>query len=64
MRRALKMCGGCPFRGFISRKERKELAALTPENFPCHEEAAYTSTDIQCRGHWQVRHKFSEQRGF
>lgn len=57
MRRAVKMCRGCPFRGKVSRKERAELAALAPEHFPCHEEAGYTDTDIQCRGHWELRRK-------
>jgi hypothetical protein len=52
------MCEGCPFRLKLPRNELIELAALTPEEFPCHTEAGYTETDIQCRGHWQVRRKF------
>lgn len=59
MKRATKMCGGCPFRGKILRSERADLAALTPDMFPCHEEAGYTYTDIQCRGHWELRRKFA-----
>jgi hypothetical protein len=58
MKRAVRMCEGCPFRAPISRAERIELAQLTPDEFPCHTEAGYTETDIQCRGHWQVRQKF------
>lgn len=58
MRRAVKMCEGCPFRLKHSRAQLVELAAIKPEEFSCHTEAGYTETDIQCRGHWQVRHKF------
>jgi hypothetical protein len=61
MRRAVKMCETCPFRLKLTKAERKELAVLEPEAFPCHTEAGYTSTDIQCRGHWQVRRKFYQQ---
>jgi len=57
MRRAVRMCADCPFRSRLTRKERAELAALPPDWFPCHTEAGYTSTDIQCRGHWELRRK-------
>jgi hypothetical protein len=57
MRRANTMCSGCPFRMRIGRQERVELARLTPDEFPCHTEAGYTTTDIQCRGHWELRRK-------
>lgn len=53
------MCETCPFRLRISKAERRELAAIEPDGFPCHTEAGYTSTDIQCRGHWEVRRKFA-----
>ncbi len=59
MIRARKMCKTCPFRLRIERAERIELARLTPEEFPCHTEAGYSTTDIQCRGHWEVRRKFA-----
>jgi hypothetical protein len=35
-----------------------ELAQLRPDEFPCHTEAGYATTDIQCRGHWEARRKF------
>jgi hypothetical protein len=59
MRRAQRMCEACPFRLRIAPAERQDLAALSPEEFPCHTEAGYTTTDVQCRGHWQVRRKFA-----
>jgi hypothetical protein len=58
MRRAARMCENCPFRLKLSRAEVLELAVIKPEDFECHTEAGYTSTDIQCRGHWQARRKF------
>jgi len=60
MRRAAKMCEDCPFRLKISKAERIELARIEPEGFPCHTIAGYNyaTSDIQCRGHWQVRRKF------
>lgn len=57
MIRSNKMCESCPFHLKMTREERAELAALQPEEFPCHTEAGYTTTDIQCRGHWEVRRK-------
>jgi len=59
MRRAQRMCEGCPFRLKISKAEKIELARLRPDEFPCHTEAGYTETDIQCRGHWQLRRKYA-----
>jgi hypothetical protein len=59
MKRAQKMCEGCPFRLPLSRAERRDIAKLAPDEFPCHTEAGYTSTDIQCRGHWELRRRFA-----
>lgn len=59
MRRAQRMCETCPFRLRLSKREVRELAQLSPEEWPCHTEAGYTTTDIQCRGHWQARRKFA-----
>lgn len=63
MRRARKMCETCPFRLKLTEAERIELALLQPEEFTCHTEAGYTTTDIQCRGHWQVRRKYGRAAG-
>lgn len=58
MRRARKMCKGCPFRG-IDEVERAELAKITPENWPCHDEQGFWSEcDIQCRGHWEAQRRY------
>lgn len=57
MIRATRMCKGCPFRLRMSRDELDELARLSPEEFPCHTEAGYTTTDLQCRGHWEASRK-------
>lgn len=54
MRRANKQCAGCPFRG-LPKTERIELAAVPADEWPCHTEAGYSSTDIQCRGHWEAQ---------
>ena len=60
MMRAQRMCESCPFRLPLKKAERLELAALLPEEFPCHTEAGYAVySDIQCRGHWEVRRKFA-----
>lgn len=59
MIRAQRMCDGCPFRLQMNNTERVELAALSPEEFPCHTEAGYTTSNIQCRGHWEARRKFA-----
>lgn len=59
MIRASKMCQTCPFRG-IDDAERRELAAIPPEEWACHTEQGYAySSDVQCRGHWEAQHKFS-----
>lgn len=58
MRRARKQCASCPFRG-VSEAERKELAAVPAENWPCHtEQGFFAACDIQCRGHWQAQRKY------
>lgn len=58
MVRANKQCKTCPFRG-IDETERRELAALPAENWPCHTEQGYwSSCDIQCRGHWEAQRKY------
>lgn len=56
MRRAHRMCAGCPFRARIPVAEKIELARLEPHEFPCHEEE-WRLNFVQCRGHWQVRRK-------
>ena len=56
MRRATKVCSGCPFRG-IDESERQELAKIP--DWPCHtEQGYYASCDIQCRGHWEAQRKY------
>lgn len=61
MIRARKQCKTCPFRG-IGENERRELALIEPEEFPCHTEQGYINEcDIQCRGHWEARRKYPEQ---
>lgn len=60
MRRANKMCKGCPFRG-IDETERADLAKITADNWPCHEEQGYSySSDIQCRGHFEAQRKYPQ----
>jgi hypothetical protein len=60
MKRATRMCESCPFRIYLNTAEKRELAAIHPEEFPCHTEAGYYShSDIQCRGHWGVRRKYA-----
>ena len=39
--------------------ERRLCAAGNPDDWPCHTEAGYTWTDIQCRGHFDVRKKYT-----
>jgi hypothetical protein len=59
MMRAQKMCPDCPFRG-LDADERRELAMVPPEWWPCHTEQGFAgSCDIQCRGHWEARRKFT-----
>lgn len=58
MIRAKKMCRTCPFRG-IDDAERRELAQVPADEWPCHTEQGYsTYSDIQCRGHWEAQRKF------
>lgn len=58
MIRAAKMCKTCPFRG-LEDSERHALAAVPPEDWPCHTEQEYDgSCDVQCRGHWEAQRKF------
>ena len=58
MRRAVKMCKDCPFRG-IDEAERKDLAKIQADDWPCHTEQGYAYTsDIQCRGHWEAQRKY------
>jgi hypothetical protein len=55
MRRAAKQCKTCPFRG-LDKAERRELAKVPAEEWPCHSEQGYLAySDIQCRGHWEAR---------
>lgn len=59
MIRANRMCQGCPFRG-IDDAERRELAEVPAEFWPCHTEQGYDShCDVQCRGHWEAQRKFA-----
>ena len=61
MKVRVRMCGGCPIRGgrLLEPGEGPVLAALEPEQFPCHEEDGYTGgSGIQCRGHWGLRRKY------
>lgn len=57
MVRGRRMCQNCPFRARLSADDRNILVALEPDEFPCHEEAGYTTTNVQCRGHWEARRK-------
>ncbi len=60
MRRASRMCEGCPFRFPLSKAERRELAAVEPEGMPCHTEQGYDHwCDIECRGHWEARRQLT-----
>jgi hypothetical protein len=54
------MCETCPFRAKLGRAERAELAAVAPDEFPCHTEQWGRNfvEDIQCRGHWELRRKY------
>lgn len=58
MRRANKQCKTCPFRG-IDETERRELAKVPADWWPCHTEQGYAAgCDIQCRGHWEAQRKY------
>lgn len=58
MIRARRQCSTCPFRG-IAEDERRELAKVPAEGWPCHSEQGYwASCDIQCRGHWEAQRKY------
>jgi hypothetical protein len=59
MIRAQKQCRTCPFRD-MPEDERREMATIPPEDWPCHTEQGYAATcDIQCRGHWEARRKYA-----
>jgi hypothetical protein len=52
------MCETCPFHLPLTRAQKREIAEMQPEEWECHTEAGCTSTDIQCRGHWELRRRF------
>lgn len=56
-------CDTCPFREPISDDELAEVAAVPPEQFPCHEDDLYGDLGIQCRGHWGQRRRFANRHG-
>ncbi len=62
MIRARKMCQSCPFRLRLSVAEKRDIAKMTPEQWPCHAEAGYTTTEVQCRGHWEVKWKYGARK--
>lgn len=53
---AKKQCKSCPFRG-ISESERRELAVIPADEWPCHT-LAPLGDGPQCRGHYQARRKY------
>jgi hypothetical protein len=57
MTRARKMCKTCPFRG-ISESEKRELAVVDPDAWPCHTEHPFGDGDMQCRGHYEAQKKY------
>ena len=57
MTRARKMCETCPFRLELSVAEKRDIARMTPEKWPCR-----MAAEIQCRGHWEVRWKYGVRK--
>lgn len=57
-------CETCPFRAKVSEAELLELAAVPPQEWPCHTEAGYSNdSEIQCRGHWGARRRVINRHG-
>ena len=59
MVRRNRMCATCPFRGADDAYKR-ECSEIQPENWACHSEGYFgADTNIQCRGHYEARRKFT-----
>lgn len=58
-----RQCQECPFRERITDAEMREIAAVPPDEFPCHMDDMYGVNGIQCRGHWGQRRRFANRYG-
>lgn len=62
MRRAVKKCASCPFRN-AAEDYKRACAHIPAGDWPCHTEDLHGDYGIQCRGHWQARHKYGHLIG-